>query len=208
MKTSILKALPTILLFVLTSNYSFAGQIEIAKDLELLYHNKKKTGFLNIGNKIEITETKQQLVLRYYKRFTRSGQHNEVQSQPIIIEFEADIKGNYKLQVPKIHQARKAEQFAKQPKIELYDDKGPLAFVMHLLEPHSGFSFNRDILAELKQWEAAKNNQANSKLKKVKSEESKLTEEDADTALEMLKFWYQKAKPSSQQEFKQWLAEQ
>jgi len=179
-----------------------AATLVFGKNIELLYHNKDKVGLFAVGKKIELKQGNQQLVIRYNKLFDEGGDHDEVISEPIIIEFNVVDKEYLSLKVPLLSQQKKAQDFAKSPIITIKNSQQKNhPFTMHLLAPFSGFTFNRDILAEVKQWES-------SNAGPIKTQVIEVKKRTDDTDLEMLKFWYNKADNTSQIEFKQWLEQQ
>ncbi|UAL44488.1 DUF2057 domain-containing protein [Shewanella inventionis] len=162
----------------------------------------------------------QQIAFRYHARFRDQGSQHSFSSDVIILRFAASDQ-DYQLSLPSIRSQSSATQFNQQPQITLTNQAGQaIEFTQDKLMK-SGLQIGRDFETEIAKYNAsgaiAAWNAASVALKPTATTNTNASAIAESTAQElhktdavvdqqevsnMLDYWYQKASPQTQAEFK------
>ncbi|GGB55070.1 DUF2057 domain-containing protein [Shewanella inventionis] len=162
----------------------------------------------------------QQIAFRYHARFRDQGSQHSFSSDVIILRFAASDQ-DYQLSLPSIRSQSNATQFNQQPQITLTNQAGQVIEFTQDKLMKSGLQIGRDFETEIAKYNAsgaiAAWNAASVALKPTATTNTNASAIAESTAQElhktdavvdqqevnnMLDYWYQKASPQTQAEFK------
>ncbi|WP_041412788.1 DUF2057 domain-containing protein [Shewanella frigidimarina] len=218
------------LLCLTLSPMGIAASLQLPDRAEtVLVNGKASQQQSSVKLDLSMPDNMQQIAFRYQARYRDNGSQNDFVSDVVILRFQASEQ-NYQLTLPTINSASRANQFNDQPTITLTDNTGKsIVFTQDKLMK-SGLQIGRNFAQEIALYNESGAIAAIVSAKRITSKTTtaapvalvpvaKTTEvtasnNTADTQVNkteditqaevsrMLDYWYQKANPNTQAEFK------
>lgn len=201
---------------------SFAASLQLPNNAKTVLVNGVATEQQQVALDINTPQGLQQIAFRYHARFRDQGSQHSFSSDVIILRFAASDQ-DYQLSLPSIRSQSNATQFNQQPQITLTNQAGQaIEFTQDKLMK-SGLQIGRDFETEIAKYNAsgaiAAWNAASVALKPTATTNTNVSEiaiaestaqelhktdavVDQQEVSNMLDYWYQKASPQTQAEFK------
>ncbi|MEO9654405.1 YccT family protein [Marinomonas sp.] len=179
----------------------FAATFEVPRTFEIMYVDQQAANKFGHDFKVEVAAGQHQLVVRFNKLLRQGGDTHRYRSEPIVLDINFLQDSNIQLQAPYVSSQRKAQEYAQAPQFELLDTQldQNIPFTQVQLATRSGLQNTRDYLEEIEQ--------VSKKGSDVSPQVVPVTDDRLDNiALEMLKFWYNKASLSTREEVQLWRA--
>lgn len=157
--------------------------------------------FFNKGIKLSLLPGKHKVVVQYVIFWDiSSNDHQKIESQPIMLEFNVDAERTYTLSFDPPQTLEAATTFAARPTVQLLDEtQNPVAG----LQTHFQLK-DQQFLASFESNETAQPPPSDSS-KPVSGEATAESSAANDKALEMLKYWWQQAGQQQQAQFQEWI---
>jgi uncharacterized protein YccT (UPF0319 family) len=208
------------LLLSLTSPFIFADvTVSIPSNVEVLVVNESKpqlnSRLFSSESNLVLDNGSHQVVFRVQQSFSRGNDKELFTSQPVIGTFSAN-DAQLLIEIPNFKTSRQAEAFNDEPEWQLVDEQGQAIAVKQDRLVHNGMQIGRNFIKESQAYNqtaavavwggavaSASTKTANLAIDSpVDTTDAVVSSADANTAEEMLHFWYQKADPETQQRFR------
>lgn len=151
------------------------------------------------GTIVKLLPGSHKIVIKYLDFWDISSETSErVASQPFLLAFDAKAGENYRIEFRELKDVKAAKAFAKHPEVSLVNaaTNSPIAAEVRYQLEDKGLiaSFMDSLSATEKKQPAAESDTEENRVK-------------GQTALEMLKYWWQKADAQQQEDFMKWIVE-
>ncbi|EGU34296.1 DUF2057 family protein [Vibrio scophthalmi] len=212
-----MKTMTTLLASLLFTGVAHADiTLNLPDNIDLLVVNQAKPdvngGLFSSAKSVTLPDGENQIVLRYQPYFTKGNDRHIVEGEAIIANFSAE-NTTLDFVLPEYRNERDAENNIKKLELGLVNQQGQSIEIVQDVLQKDGLQLGRDYVIESKLYNesagvaalsssvaavAMTNSTANTKAVKV----------NANTAEEMLHFWYQKADDKTKAKFKQFVNQQ
>ncbi|OLQ95551.1 hypothetical protein BIY21_06160 [Vibrio ponticus] len=185
--------------------------INIPDNVQVLAVNAEKPdlegGLFSSTKSITLANGENQVVFRYTPYFSQGNDRVIVESTPVITKFTANNQ-QLSLDLPEYRNEREAEKQIKAWQVTLIDQQNqPIALTQDVLHK-DGMQIGRDFVQESKEYNRTNGVAALNSGSAVAVTLPANVKVDANTAEEMLHFWYQKADAETKAKFKQYINQQ
>ncbi|MGR0280017.1 YccT family protein [Marinomonas dokdonensis] len=176
-----------------------AATFEVPRAFEIMYVDQQAANKFGNDFKVEVAAGQHQLVVRFNKLLRQGGDTQLYRSEPFVLDVSFVQDTNILLQAPYVSSQKQAQEYAERPQFDLIDrdSEQSVNFQKIQLKTRSGFQNTRDYLAEVALL-TEKSAASPSPVAPV------LDGRLEDIALEMLKFWYNKASLVTREEVQSW----
>ena len=184
--------------------------LTIPDDVELLVVNKAKPeiagGLFSASKTVTLPDGENQIVMRYKPYFNQGNDRVIIESNAVIATFSAQDQ-QLLFQLPQYRNQRTAEKQIKQFEVLIVDQQGQPVTVTQAELTKEGLQIGRDYIRETLDYNASGDIAAIALGSTYRAQQlpDSQTKSSANTADEMLHFWYQKADDETKEKFKQFI---
>lgn len=184
---------------LVTASSALAATFEVPRAFEIMYVDQQAANKFGNDFKVELPAGEHQLVVRFNKLIRQGGDTHSYRSEPIVLDINFLQDSDIQLQAPYVSSQRKAQEYAQAPQFELLDTQldQNIPFTQVQLATRSGLQNTRDYLEEIEQ---VSKKESDASPQVVAVTDGRLD----NIALEMLKFWYNKASLATREEVQLW----
>lgn len=186
--------------------------IEIPDTIQVLAVNAEKPqvegGLFSSTKTLNLADGENQVVFRYSPYFSQGNDRVIVDSEAVITKFDA-ANQTFTFELPEYKNANQAEKVIGEWQVKLLNQQGqPLALKQDILRK-DGLQIGRDYVLESEAYNRTTGIAALSTgIVATQALPTADVKVDANTAKEMLHFWYQKADAETRAKFKQYVNQQ
>jgi len=145
------------------------------------------------------------IVIKYVDFWDITADTTErVASQPMLVEFNAKAGENYRIVSQQLKDANDAKAFARNPKVDIVHKKDNTSVATDIKYQLEDKGLIAAFVDSISSKDSSPNEMPISKLEESIGEQPR---SKGEPALEMLKYWWQKADAEQQEEFMKWVAE-
>jgi len=216
-----LKALMALLMGLLFSHALFAanGSLQIPRPyvIHMLDGAPFKRDLLSRTRELHLAPGEHQLVLRFEGSYSGRGESRLISGEPLVINFQASDNTALRLDFAYPHSYPEAERFLERQPVRLINlaTRRPWPAEIFVMPKREGLQIGRNYQAELvalgkafgQQSQARPGTSAPPSTEAAPATNPPLNDNNAQ-ALEMLKYWYNRADPQTRKVFQHWIISQ
>ncbi|WP_455210812.1 DUF2057 family protein, partial [Kaarinaea lacus] len=183
------------------------ASVFIPREFNLLNVNGESYTQPLVGNGIvaKFLPGSHKIVIKYVDFWdVSSDMTDRVASQPILLEFSAKAGENYRITSQELNDVKSAKSFAKNPEVDIIEEKNKTSVatdIKYQLE-------DKGLIAAFVDSLSSNGSSTDDTTTPTSIEPSnEQTRSKGEPALEMLKYWWQKADAQQQEDFMKWVVE-